>query len=705
MTRTSKHFQLTIIAGTAAMAGGVWAQDAEVQELIKPSSTLSAGIGNWSADRRKLGVYDGMREGKTYGLLDLDYVRRDDANGTWTTFNARNLGLDSREIRAEWLRQGDVGASLEYSRTPRDNPLRFTTGLQGIGTTFQTISGAGAAALPAREVELGTTRDATQLGIYKRLQRDLELKVSFKNEERDGTRHWGLGSNPYFLTEPIDSTTRLVDVVLDYSGERLQLSGGYNGSWYDNANSMVWGLINGAAQPGTTQSPNPTPLTLPLDNQAHNLFLNGGYSLTPTTRASFKLSYGRATQDEQLPTWDLAAPNNRFTLTPSHLDGRIDTTLVEGTLTAQPLPKLSVLANLRYHDAKDKTPLAPFAGSNITLIPTVYNTPHSIKTTSGKLEANYRLPNNFGLSAGIDYREQDRSAPTVGTLFVPFRREIDETTYRLRLRRAMSETISGSLAYMHSKREGSPYVLTGDAMEDDINPIHIADRKRDKWRAALDWSPLKDLALQFALEDSRDEYGPADQQGLQDGTAQLFSVDATYTLNDKWQLNGWYARDDTQVREFGFREATGGAANAQKDARLREVGNSFGLGLRGEATAALKVGGNLEWLYTVSEHRQNIALLGAGAVFPTNAGVTLVPLPDIANRVVRLKLFAQYALRKDSDLRVDLMHERWRGDEWTWRFANGSPFVYGTVADGTVTDPPMRETANFIGARYIHRFQ
>ena len=704
MTRTSLAW--AVVAGATAIGGSAAAQDATVEELARPESSAAAGIGYWSADRHKLGVYDGMRDSGAYGLLDLDYVRRQEATGTWLTFSARNLGLDTREFRAEWLRQGDVGASIEYSRTPRDNPITFSTGLQGIGTTFQTISGAGAAAFPLRDVELGTTRDATQFGLYKRLHRDLELKLNFRNEERNGERHWGLGSNPYFLTEPIDSTTRLLDVSLDYAGDRLQLSGGYSGSWYDNANSLVFGLINGAAQPGTTQSPNPTPLTLPLDNQAHQFYLNGGYSVAPTTRASFKLSYGRATQDEPLATWDLPAPNNRFTLAPSSLNGRIDTTLAEGTLTTQPLPRLSVIASLRYHDAKDKTPLMPFVGSNATLVPTVFNTPHSITTRSGKFEATYRLPRNWSIGGGIDYREQERSAPTAGTLFVPFRRDIDETTYRLRLRRAMSDALSGSLGYAHSDRKGSGFTLTGDAQEDAINPVHIADRKRDKWRAAVDWAPHRQISFQFAFEDARDKYGPSAQpQGLKDGSARLYSVDATYTYSDRWQVTGWYSRDENEAHILGFREASGGAANAQKDAQLRETGDSIGLGVRGNATSQLHVGANLEWQRTVSKHRQDIALLGAGTVFPTSGGVTLVPLPDITNRVARLKLFAQYALQKNSDLRVDFIHERWRGDEWNWRFASGDPFTYGTTVDGTVTNPKLRETSNFIGVRYIHRFR
>lgn len=59
---------------------------------------------------------------------------------------------------------------------------------------------------------------------------------------------------------------------------------------------------------------------------------------------------------------------------------------------------------MRYYDVNDKTPVRGYVGSNTMGIATVLNTPQSYTTTSGKLEATYRLPQNFSLTGGVEYK-------------------------------------------------------------------------------------------------------------------------------------------------------------------------------------------------------------------------------------------------------------------------------------------------------------
>lgn len=710
-------FKLTALsAALLAVYGPAQADDAEMAQLTKPESSVSIGAGNWSSDRPQQGIYDDRRDSGAYGLFDLDLVKRDDATGTWYSLTGRNLGIETREIRGEFLRQGNIGAFIEYSLTPRDNPNTFNTGLQGVNSTFQTISGAGGSALPQRKVTLGTEREMLQLGFYKNLMPGLNFNISFKNEDKQGNRHWGMGSQALFMVEPIDSTTRQLEMTLNYAGERLQLEAGYYGSTYDNAKSLVFGLVNGAAQPGSTSSPNPVPLSLPLDNLSHQLFLNGGYAFTPTTRGTFKLAYARATQDEDLPSFNLPAPNNRFVNAPSKLDGEINTTTVELGLTSRPLPKLSLLANLRYNDVDDETPLKGFVGSNVTGVATVHNTPHSITTKSGKIEAIYRLPADFSVTGGIDYSEQDRSFPKFAAeRYVAFRADMDETTYRLKLRRSFSDTVNGSLAYLHSKRDGSSFKSTNEPPSDEMNPMHVADRERDKWRLTLDWTPLEKLSLQFIAEDSKDDYdnSAARPYGLRDGDAKLYSLDADYAPTENWKLTAWYSHDETEISQFAGRwSRTTEEHEADKDAKLKDRGDSIGLGARGEVSAKFKVGADLQWNRNRSSYDEEVALTGVfnpatgfGTRYPTSGGVTAVPLPDIESRTTKLHLFSTYALRKNADLRLDLIHERWRTDDWTWQFANGTPFTYGTTTDGTTVTASQSQTSNFVGIRYIYKFQ
>lgn len=697
----------------------------EVAEFSKPDSTITFGAGSWSNDRPQRGIYDGMRDKGGYLLLDADINKRDDTTGTWYNFKAQSVGLDTREFRADVQRQGDIGGVFEYSKLVRENPYTINTGLQGIGGETLTVGTTQGGSFTKRDVKLGTEREMMRLSFFKTLMPGLEFKVDFKNEEKTGTRQWGWGSAALFSVEPIDSTTRQMEVVLQYVTKTLQLSGGYVGSWYDNHRTMVREQLNGITG-GTNASFNSmTPMSLPLDNQAHQLFLDGGYAISPTTRATFNLSFSRATQDEALPSYGLTGANARFVGTPSHLNGKIDTTLMQLGLTARPLPNLSVVASLRYYDQDDKTPLKGFVGSNTTGIASVYNTPHSFETTTGKLEATYRLPEGFNLTGGVDYSKQDRSYPTLGSTYVPFRSSLDETSYRLELRRALADDLNGSLAYLHSERDGSSYILAQsggvpEEFENEINPLHIADRKRDRLRLSMDWTPTDKLSLQFRVEDGKDRYPDKGRPyGMKSGNARLYGIDGNYVITPDWTLSAWYSYDLTKAREESVRAPNGSSVmDAEKSTHLKEVGDSFGLNLKGKVSPKLEMGLGVDWFRSTSSYPQDVTLVGTAVAFPAT-GVSGAPLRDIKNNMLRLSLEGKYALDKTSDLRIAFIHERWRTDDWSWNFAGGSPFSYYTgtntctgcsatpvgLVDGTTVNGKGLQKASFISAQYIYKFQ
>jgi MtrB/PioB family decaheme-associated outer membrane protein len=698
-----RTLRLTAVSAALASAGGLaLAQDAEVAELVTPESSVSIGAGYWTKDRPQWGIYDGMNKDGGYGLLDARIVNRDQASGTWLTLDARNIALETREFRVDWQRQGDIGAFLEYSRIPRDNPYTFLTGVQGIGTTTLRVPTPSATTLG--EVHLGTVRDRTGVGFFKSLGGGLGFRVHLQNEDKTGTRHWGRGGAPEFAVEPIDSNTRQLEAILSYAGKAFQIQGGYYGSWYTNDIKLVdTALTTGASQFFLSQ---------PLSNQAHQFFVNGGYNFTPSTRATFKVAYTQATQDETIP---VGAGVATFAGAPTNLDGQIDTTLLQLGLTSRLSDSFSWLASLRNYESDEKTPqvriVQPAGGCGTC----VDNTPLTFKTLTGKLEGTYRMTRGLSVLGGLEHAKQDRKVP-FGNLnvsgvdnqrYVPWRAEVDETTYRVQLRRALADTVNGSIAYLHSKRDGSEFTATNELQSDQINPIHIADRDRDKVRLMLDWAPSEALNLTFSAEAAQDDYGfsAARPYGLRDGQATLFSVDAVYAITDRWQLTGWYTRDNQKATQFGQRATNGGAVAAEKEANLEDTGDTFGAGLRGTIVPRLKAGFDVLYSKNVNRYPETITPLAAGALLPTVGGVAAVaPLPDIENRLVRLKLFAGYALKKNSEVRVDYIHERWKTDDWSWMFANGTAFTYGATTDGTQVTQSPKQTADFLGVRYIYRF-
>lgn len=744
MKKMNQTFRLSVLPGALFAAfGSAMAQDDVVAEFSKPDSSASVGAGYWSDDRHRTGVYDGMRDKGGYGLLDADGAKRDDATGTWYLFNARNLGLDNRDFRVDVLRQGHIGGFLEYSRTPRDNPFTINTATQGIGSTNLTVGTTQGGTFGYRNVDLETVRELMRLGGFMNLMPGLDFKIDYKHEDKTGTRQMGWGSAALFSVEPINSTTQQLEMMLQYSTNALKLSGGYYGSWYENNKKQLLEQLNGITG-GTSASFNPvTPISLPLNNEAHQIFLDGDYAFSPMTRGTFKLAYTQGTQDEHLPSVDLTGANAPFSGTPSHLNGKIDTTLVYLGLNSRPIPKLSVTGSLRYYDQDDKTPVNQFVESTSGTAPNttttrVFNTPFSYRTTTGKLEATYQLPQRFNVTGGIDYSTENRSTPvaagttstanatgvTTGLLYVPFRSEVNETTYRLQLRRNLADDLNGSLWYLHSDRNGSSFdAANGTAFANQINPMHTANRNRDKLRFTLDWSPLDRLSLQFRLEGSLDKY-PDDGRpfGLKKGEASLFAIDGTYSISENWKFSGWYSHDMTKAKEVGFRAASSGAADAIKDSRLKDTGDNLGLSVRGILSPKIDIGAALEWYSNTSSYPQSLTLLGSGSAFPSGfAG----GLPDIKNELTRFKLDGRYVVDKRSEWRFDYIYEHWHSNDWSWTFAGGAPFTYFSgnincsgcvnaatgaplasvgVVDGTSVLDKRSQTSNFIGVRYVYKF-
>jgi MtrB/PioB family decaheme-associated outer membrane protein len=699
---------LRLTALSLAFTGAAQAQeeDAALAALTKPQSEISAGIGYWSNDRPRLGTYDGMNKQGAYGLIDAFVNKRDEATGTWIGIEGRNLGMEAMDLRFDWLRQGNFGTFLLYERTPRDEPYTVRTAVAGIGTPVQRVPSPSATPDQLGTIHLGTRRDAWTGGLAKHFGQGYEFRVTFKNEEKKGDRLWGRGGAAEFAAEPIDANTKQLEAVLSHTGEKFQVQGGYYGSWYTNAIKLV--------DTSLTTGANPFFLSQPLDNQAHQLFANGGYNFTQRTRGTFKVAYTRATQDEQIPVGP-GVPT--FAGAPTSLDGQLDTTLMQVGVTQRTTNEFSWLASLRRYESDEKTPQVRVVqtGTPAAPCPTcVDTTPLTIKTLSGKLEGTYRFAQGYAVTGGYDYSNQDRNVPvgdfTAGVdnqRYVPWRTEVEENTFRVELRRALSEMLNGRVALSHSKRDGSEYTRTNELQSDLINPIHISDRDRNKLKLMLDWTPMQALTLTFNVDYAQDDYEVSDSRpyALVDGQAAAYSIDAAYAINENWQLTAFYTRDQAEATQRGQRAASTGAGEAVKEAHLEDIGDTVGLGLRATLTAKVKAG--LDFLYskTVNKYPERITLIGPGSVFPVSGGVTGAPLPDITNKLLRVNLHAVYALAKNALVRFDYIYEQWKTDDWSWMFADGSPFTYGTTTDGTQVVQAPKQTANWLGVRYIYRFQ
>lgn len=716
MKKAKKQFrpsQKILALVVLAAFGTAHAEDDDVARLVNPESSVSAGLGvttGNSMDRTIFGQYNGLRNNNTNLLLDFNVIKLQKEEGLWTKFDGYNLGLDNRELNFSQEKQGDWKYSFGYREMVRHDPRTINTGLQNAGTATPTVMslvtpGTGT------DLNLNIKRKAVSINGDKWLTHNLMFEASAKNENKTGARLSGVGiacMPPGFssipcsgltaamlmLPEPINSTTRQFEAKLNYSGDKYMVSGGYYGSFFSNANGSINPTVNGnlVNPDGTTLNTSVSPgntlanylqqtVALPPDNQAQQLYVSGNYAFTPTTHSTFKYAYTHATQNDDFGSMGLAGAPAGV----SNLGGVMDTNVAQLGVTARPMTKLYVLGNLHYEDRADKTPLTLYAAPYT-------NDLNSSKRLTGKLEGSYQLPDNLRATLGIDYASVHRDLPVntaavLNATLLPLsglREDTRELGYRAELRRSLSETLNAAIGFVHSKRDGGSWLNLGTSFNPvGTYPMTMLDRTRNKVRMSADWTPMAKLSLQFMLEDGKDTYtGPTDK-GLRDTGMNSFGVDAALNVSEKWKLTGYVNRGD-QTNHVDY--------NVGYLADLENVNTSVGIGAVGKLTSKIEIGGDLSYLNDDNRYQQSMA---------TGAAIVGGGLPNVTYRMTSLKLYGKYALKNNADIRVDLMHQSVRFDEWTWGY-NGTPFAY---SDNTTVTMQPNQNVTFLGASYVYKFR
>jgi predicted porin len=341
------------------------------------------------------------------------------------------------------------------------------------------------------------------------------------------------------------------------------------------------------------------------------------------------------------------------------------------------------------------------------------NSQESHQINRGKLDLSYRLPQGYRLVGGLDYDQ--KKTPDA------YRDSVTDKTVRLELRKAMSETINGSVKLAHSNRTGGAWHLldgtpaagatTFSTTTGVAAPLQFSDRKRDKAKLMMEWRPVDALSLQMFYEEGKDSYpfsppsGNA-RMGQTDGKTQLYGLDGAYQINDGWKLNGYYSYNQNKTHQNEMYTTRRNALDQnctvvgvltscspwQADLALK--GTVFGAGLKGKL-ARWDLGA--DYLYSKDTTTYNISFdpnypTAAGSSVPAGAGV----LPDTNYTLNRLKFFGAYAFSKQTRLRLDYIYDVRKMDDYTW--------ARWTYSDGTQVNVNPKQTTNFVGLTLIQSF-
>jgi MtrB/PioB family decaheme-associated outer membrane protein len=722
---------LAVLAAFGANAPAQEKKEEEKKSPIETQLSVEAGgavVSGDAADRAFWGQYNGMRFQDGYGIVNFDYSRRDLSTGTWLDIYGANLGLQTREIGLDWRRPGEFRLNAGYGELWRVNPYTVNTAISGSDTT-PTANYLFGGPDSGGDTYPNTKRRAIQLGGSKAFGPTWLLEGSVTSENKEGSELFGIGNQcpgtaaagcsftpgatagfgVLYMPKPIDFNHTQAELRLNYSSAALQLSGGYYGSFFSNDKSSFTpgtpGVLNNAvglplaAGPGV-QSYLGQPVALAPENSFNQLDLTGSYTFSPIIRSNFKLSYGRAVQDQDFSSMGLTGAPAGI----SNLDGEVLHTLAQVRVVANPIDKLSIVGEYRYNNQDDDTTIVPY--SQVGAVTFTNQRVHR-EVNYGKLEGTYRLPYALHGTVGWSYESINRGSYTPTGSYAgvsAMREETEETTWYLQLRRNMTETISGLISYSSGSRDGSSWLAPGAggvglvAVNDPFsqlgpNAIYmptLADRDRDKLRLLLTWAATEALSVQFAIDVGRDDYQTPTGFALQESKFDLYTLDVNYALSDAWNVNGFVSTGKqklNQARPQGY-------VLSFDDKSL-----NAGVGFNGRAGEKIRLGGSLSYVNNEDTYSQGLtadATPASAALLAATGG-----LPEITFRRTELRLYGTYAWTERSTVRLDAAYQRLTYTDWQFNYA-GVPFLY---SDNTTVSLQPDQNVGFLGVSYIYSWR
>lgn len=677
---------------------------AQIDDLTKVHSVVEIGIGYISEDSFRFGKFNGLDDEGIYGVLNLDYIRRqnyDSDSADYVRVQARNLGLDSRSLDAEIGRQGDYRVRVSYDEIPNNKSDSAKTIFRGAGGNNLTLPSDWVAATTTagmtnltsslREVDLETERQRFGIGLEKFLPGHFSFSADYQYEEKDGLKSIGAvigntGGNPRaaLIPEPVDYDTHTIDLHGRYTQNRLQVDLRYYLSVFEDRNkALVWqnpfraigGWVPSAGFP-TGQGR----LALPPDNTFHQGTAMVGYSLSDRSRIVADIAIGRMSQDDSFLPFtinpELAAAAT-VPLPRNSLDGRIDTTVANLRYTTRFGERLNLAASYRYDDRDNKTPrdlYAVIAGDSTFQDADEdserlrFNQPYSYEENKFRLDLNYRLAARTQLTALGEYRDINRTFSE--------RDSTEEWSYGAGVIHNLSDTLDANLRLTRSERDGTQY-LGSRTFDLGFTPEHvatvpggfenppalrrftIADRDRDQGSLLVTWTPSQYWSLGLDVSYSRDDFEDSDL-GLTYSRLRSYTLDFNANPAKAWNTYAFFTHEEYDWDQNGVSFRSGANRVNQildPGQAWRAVHNdkidSAGLGALWKAPGGrFEVG--LDYIASLSRSDVDVT---------TGANLTSAPLPLNRVRLNSGTLHASYALREDLSLKATVWQERYRTDD------------------------------------------
>ena len=411
----------------------------------------------------------------------------------------------------------------------------------------------------SQPIELRYIRKTGRVGFTIPVGKDFVFNASYGRETRDGNKNTTFyGTINYEVATPIKYATDDFRFEGEYAKGKLFLNAALNFSNFKN--EVSYAEID---NPERLQLANPTNgravvtdvstfrLWLPPDNKAYTLDLSGGYALPAHHKITASLSTGN-----MKASWNLlplstnpnlqtsaTAPDPKFSITPPYgsVSPKYDTLMFNLRFTGDPSPYLGYIASYRKYELSDKTQEYEFlssvrgdtgatqrveglTGESGPLIRDHFG--WSVETLRGEFHV---LPVH-GLRLSLSYNEDKRKFDLGEYAEVKDKSTVASADWTW-------NWVALHGAFTHLKRD--PGTANEAPIWEGATFTDTASRTRNTWSGFLTLTPIEKLALTLNGQTQSNDF-PNSTTGLLNQTFDTFGVDATYSVNEKFNLTAGY---------------------------------------------------------------------------------------------------------------------------------------------------------------------
>jgi MtrB/PioB family decaheme-associated outer membrane protein len=429
------------------------ASQAAAPSQTKPENKAEVGVGGVSDSSFKFGEYNGLQNSGPFGIGNFDFRGGApyDSKSTWRwQMKGTNLGLETRNLYAEFGKQGKYRFFVGYSELLANRSDTFQTPYLGAGTgnltvpsnwvfpavpqasatklnfrVFDPVAGAGsvyntsgvltaptatqlarAASIRAADIPdfqsvyLSTKRTRVDAGLSFNISDKLDIPLSYTHEHKSGLKALGavtsqVSENAATLPIPIDFDTSQANAAVNYRVKQFYLSFAYYGSFFtDNVNSTTWQDVADPTKSATMANP--------PSNQFNQFTFLGAEKFKGNMKLVVSGSYGRNTQND--PFLGPSTANNgqlAFGLPVPSLNGLVVSSMVNAKFTAKPNKKWNLVAAYKFFDRDNQTPVHTY----------LFQDANESKSGASSFAGLYGLPATLGSNTNI-YQNRAYSAMT-----------------------------------------------------------------------------------------------------------------------------------------------------------------------------------------------------------------------------------------------------------------------------------------------------